>query len=128
MKFKHALLIDDNNTDNYIAKHIITQSNKADRITIKNSAIKALEYLNTINHANEEFIDIIFLDINMPEMDGFDFLDELIKFPEEIIAKTSVFMLTSSDDPKDINRATQYSIVKKYLVKPLTDDILNELK
>jgi len=128
MNFKHVLLIDDNDLDNYINKHRITKSKKAERITIKNSAIKAIEFLDELNQTKEEFADIIFLDINMPGMDGFGFLDELIKFPEEVIAKTSVFMLTSSDDPKDINRATQYSVVKKYLIKPLTDDVLNELK
>jgi CheY-like chemotaxis protein len=59
----------------------------------------------------------------MPEMDGFGFLDEYSKFPEDING-TSIFMLTSSDDPNDIERALKYPC-EKYFVKPLTKDILS---
>jgi CheY-like chemotaxis protein len=124
---KHILLIDDNDIDNYINNHIVKKSKLAEKITIKNSAIKALEYLESVSDNIEEFPDMIFLDISMPIMNGFGFLDELIKFPLVIDQKCSVVMLTSSSDQNDIDRALQYSVVQKYLTKPLKIEMLTSL-
>jgi CheY-like chemotaxis protein len=127
MKIKNILLIDDSEMDNYISEYIIVQSNIAEKISVFNSPIEALEYLGTLQSNQEEFPEAIFLDINMPDMDGFGFLDEYSKFSEDIIMRTSIFMLTSSDDPNDIKRALKYEVVKKYFTKPLSIDILNQL-
>ncbi|MEI7802812.1 MAG: response regulator [Bacteroidota bacterium] len=128
MKLKHVLLIDDNEIDNYISKIMITRKNLTEKISVAASAIEALEYLETLLNKPEEFPDVIFLDINMPQMDGFGFLEEYSKFPEHVTANVSVYMLTSSSDPNDIERATQNPMVKKYFSKPLTESVLNELK
>tara|TARA_R110002094_G_scaffold5312_2_gene14112 strand:- start:135 stop:542 length:408 start_codon:yes stop_codon:yes gene_type:complete len=127
MKMKNILLIDDSTMDNYISEFIIKEAKIAEKINVFTSPIEALVYLRTMQSKQEEFSDAIFLDINMPEMNGFGFLDEFSKFPEEIIKRTSIFMLTSSDDPNDIERALKYSAVKKYFVKPLSNAILNEV-
>ena len=124
---KHVLLIDDNTIDNYIAKTIISKRGAAAKTSVMISAIDALEYLETLKNNSEEFPDAIFLDIQMPEMDGFGFLEEFKVFPASIIAKTAVFMLTSSSDPEDIKRSREYSVVKKYYSKPLNERILNEV-
>lgn len=124
---KHVLLIDDNTIDNYIAKTIISKRGIAAKISVMISAIEALKYLETLKNNPEEFPDTIFLDIQMPEMDGFGFLEEFKVFPENIIAKTAIFMLTSSSDPEDIKRSSEYAVVKKYFSKPLNESILNEV-
>lgn len=127
MTIKHVLLIDDNAIDNYISKIILSNSGLAEKISVMNSAIDALEYLETLKKSPDEFPDTIFLDIQMPEMDGFGFLEVFSEFPEDITAKTAVFMLSSSSDPKDIKRSTQYPAVKKFFNKPLSEGILAEV-
>jgi CheY-like chemotaxis protein len=126
MKMKNIVLIDDSEMDNYISEYIITESKMAQEISVFSSAIEALEYFVKLQTEQQEFPDAIFVDINMPEMDGFGFLDEYSKFPEDIIKKTSVFMLSSSADPNDVKRALKYEVVKKYFTKPLSIDILNQ--
>jgi response regulator of citrate/malate metabolism len=127
MKIKNILLIDDSEMDNYISEFIITKSNRVEKINIFNSPIEALEYIGMLQSNHEKFPDVIFLDINMPDMDGFGFLDEFSKFSENLIKETSVFMLTSSSNPNDIKRALKYPVVKKYFIKPFSKDILNEI-
>lgn len=128
MKKKHALLIDDNDVDNYVTNHIVMKSQMVEKITIKKSAIVALEYLESLEGKEEEFPDIFFLDVRMPVMDGFEFLEKLVKF-SPIMSNRScyVIMLSSSNDQNDIDRALQYSFVKKYLTKPLKIEMLQDL-
>lgn len=127
MKTKHVMLIDDNDIDNYITRHVVSKSGIADKISIKNSAVEALQYLKTVKDDFEQFPDLIFLDISMPIMDGFGFLNELIKFPKAIENLCNVVMLTSSNNTNDVERAMQYSVVKEYFVKPLKMDMITLL-
>ncbi len=127
MKIRHALLIDDNDIDNYISKTIITKSNKANKISTRNSAVEALKYLETLKNNPEEFPDAIFLDIRMPEMDGFGFLDAYTQLPEILNKQCDIYMLTSSNDKGDIERALHYPFVKKYFNKPLEVSMLDSL-
>jgi len=124
---KHVLLIDDNPIDSYIAKHIITKSKIAQKISVQNSAIDALEFLEPLKNDPEEFPESIFLDIQMPKMNGFGFLEEFKKFPEAIHGQCKVIMLTSSDDQQDIDQSFQYPFVKKFLTKPLVSSMLVDI-
>jgi len=124
---KHVLLIDDNEIDSYIAKHVITKSKMAEKISVQSSAIDALKFLGTLKNDHEEFPDNIFLDIQMPEMDGFGFLEEFKNFSEAIHDQCKIIMLTSSSDQQDMDRSFQYPFVKKFLTKPLTLSMLEDL-
>ncbi|MCX6185989.1 MAG: response regulator [Bacteroidetes bacterium] len=116
---KHALLIDDNEVDNYVSKHIITRSKLVEKISVASSAKEALEFLNSLLANSNDFPNIIMLDIRMPEMDGFEFLDEFVKFPKSIIKGCNIIMLSSSNDQSDIEKSNTYKVVKGYLNKPL---------
>lgn len=127
MKKRHIMLIDDNDIDNFITHHVLTKAAAADKITIMNSAIDALEYLNTLKDEPENFPDFIFLDIAMPLMDGFGFLNEVKRFPKISQEQCFIAMLSSSVNKHDVERSMQYPYVKNYFNKPLKIEMLKEI-
>jgi response regulator RpfG family c-di-GMP phosphodiesterase len=119
-----VMLVDDNDTDNFISKRIIQLTKFASRIEIKNSGKSALEAQKN-NDAN--LPNLIFLDINMPIVDGFVFLYEFEKFGENVKNKCRVIILSSSDNKRDIDKIVNNNHVIKFLTKPLTGDALKEV-
>jgi CheY-like chemotaxis protein len=71
--------------------------------------------------------EIIFLDIEMPDMNGWEFLDELHALPDTLIEKCYIIILTSSIDVDDIEKSKTYSVVRDFISKPLTTDKLKEI-
>lgn len=114
------LLIDDDDIFNYLSKRILLKSNAANSIIDFTSAKSALEFIKSTNSE----IDIILLDINMPIMNGFDFLDSFIRLANKQI---SVYMLTSSIDDADMIKSLKYPCVKGYFSKPLTTDTIAQI-
>lgn len=115
------LIVDDDNITNYVNTHIIKRLNCAEKILAFQKGKEALEYIK--NHTQE--IELIFLDINMPGMDGWEFLEEYknLNLEKSII----IFMLTSSMNPSDKEKASGIEIVKGYITKPLQIDNLQEV-
>lgn len=85
--------------------------------------------LRTILFSSSEnnFPDLIFLDINMPEMNGWKFLDELLSIPEMHFNRCKVIMLSSSIDIVDIQKSISYNMISNFISKPLTPDKLKSL-
>lgn len=123
-----VMLVDDNDTDNFISKRIIEITGFANEVEIKNSGKSALEYLEENKHNPEKLPDIIFLDINMPIVDGFVFLYEFENFTDEVKNKCKVIILSSSDNKRDIDKIVNNDHVIKFITKPLTENALNEVK
>jgi len=125
MKFKKVMIVDDAEIDRYFAEKNMQKYNFAEEIITAESAIDALEYLSGHKETNEDLPNLIFLDINMPEMSGFGFLDEYAKLSSSIKKKCIIIMLSSSLHPEDRERAESSPYVCRFLSKPLTADKLN---
>lgn len=123
-----VMLVDDNDTDNFISKRIIEITKFAKEVEIKNSGKSALEYLESNKDNPDKLPDIIFLDINMPIVDGFVFLYEFEKFNESVKNKCKVIILSSSDNKRDIDKIVNNDHVIKFITKPLTENALNDIK
>jgi CheY-like chemotaxis protein len=126
-KNKLVMLVDDNDTDNFISQKIIELNGFAERVIAKNSGKSALEYLEAHENNTEELPEVIFLDINMPIVDGFVFLFEFERFNEALKKKCKIAILSSSDNKRDIERIVDNDYVVKYITKPLTQDALSEI-
>lgn len=120
-KINTVMVIDDNDIDQLLYQRIIKRSGTIDRVISFSYADEALEYLK---QKDCEKIDVIFLDINMPRMDGFEFLNAATEQLGESFVQSVVVMLTTSLTIEDRERSRKYSIVKAYINKPLTEAII----
>lgn len=129
-RYRTVMLIDDNEIDNLINQKMVEAAAITDHIYIHTGARSAIEFLRNIEKlelADQVLPDLIFLDIDMPLMDGFQFLDEFEKLMTTTKKKCRIVMLTSSINPQDVNRSKKYANVKLYLNKPLTHESLVNL-
>lgn len=118
------MLVDDNSIDNYVSKIVTEKENIAETITVKSSAIEALDYLKA---KAGNFPELIFLDIKMPIMDGFEFLIEFSKFTVDKKANCAIVMLSSSISNADMEAASNDQHVIDYLSKPLSKEKLTKV-
>lgn len=116
------MMIDDNILDHTLYRFLIERTGLVEELVSMLDAREALTYLAK----NHEKIDLILLDINMPGMSGFDFLEEVREMLGDEFTKPIIIMLTTSMDPKDIDRASRYQMVKDYCNKPLSEQNIEE--
>ena len=121
------MLIDDNVDDNFFHERAIKQAEVFDHIVSLNSAQAALAYLKDPQNPNYILPEVIFLDINMPGMDGWDFLDEFSKIDYIDISDIKIIMLSTSSRTEDIEKAKKNVFVDNYTIKPLNYDNLVDL-
>jgi CheY-like chemotaxis protein len=124
LETKNILLIDDNQIDLFLTQTFLKKFAGAKNIYTASSGVDALRILqdNSI-----EFPDIIFLDIKMPAMDGFEFLEEFQKINDARKSSCEIFMLSSSQDPTDVQKSLQNPFVKNFLNKPISQKVINHI-
>jgi CheY-like chemotaxis protein len=125
MKNKLTYIIDDDKLTVKLMSILISKNKFCEEIQSFNNAQSAIAKLKENWNDNKNLPDAILLDLNMPVMDGWQFLDEFILLP--IKKEISIFIMTSSIDPADIEMAKKYDVIKDYIMKPITAQKLNEL-
>jgi CheY-like chemotaxis protein len=123
-KLNSILLVDDDPTSCFLTRYIIEEMHVTDRIYTVRDGKEALELLREKNATPTSGIDLILLDINMPDMDGFEFLEVLESLP--MPSSSSIVMLTTSNNHRDLDKAKMFRVTD-YLNKPITEEKLSEI-
>ena len=122
--YKHIALIEDNPIDVFINTKVIEQAELGETISSFPSARPALDYLKDSEEKNLEMPELIILDIRMPDMDGFEFLEAFAQFSDVVTTSVKIIMLSSSIDLEDELKARSFASVIDFICKPLTKDKL----
>lgn len=118
---KTILFIDDDEISNFVSVKTIEDANIAERIISVTSAREGLDLLLGYIEGREQYVpDLIFLDINMPVMSGWDFLDEYRTFKDKLNKEITIIILTSSVYQHDKEKASTFEDVDDYTLKPLS--------
>ncbi len=121
------LLIDDDPATNFLNKFLIEKEGVAKNVVCIQSAEEALEFIEESISKGHQHPEMIFLDINMPGMDGWEFLEAYAKMTEEKEVSKIVVMLTTSLDPNDRKKAAALKYVNDFLNKPLTREKIQKI-
>jgi CheY-like chemotaxis protein len=118
-KLPITAIIDDDRVYHFILTSIINKNKLADSILSFMDGEEAIQYFTNNKTEHEKIPDIVFLDINMPIMDGWMFVEAYTRIKRDITKKSIIFMASSSVDPIDIERAGKISEITDYIVKPI---------
>ena len=126
-KIGNLWIIDDDPMASFYIKRLAELGELANIITIYDKARGAMDYLLHHKTSEEQLPDVILLDIYMPEMDGWAFLEVFAETQDQFVKPIDIFIISSSDHLKDINKARSIPYVKAFLQKPVTLDVLKNL-
>ena len=122
------LCVDDDPITLMLCKKVIVKASFSNTIITAKNGEEALEYFNSILKKEENKLpQLIFLDLNMPVMDGWEFLDSFSTDKYSEVNSTNVIILSSTIDPEDLEKSKKYPMVIDFLSKPITTDMLTYL-
>jgi CheY-like chemotaxis protein len=122
----HFIVIDDSKLDCFIAERIIKNTGKSESITSFQQAVEALEYISN-KPDDEQSHTIVLVDIQMPVMNGFQFVEAFEQLPAHITNQYTLYVITSSINENDFTRVHNFASVKQFLNKPLNSNSLTIL-
>ncbi|MDP5062096.1 MAG: response regulator [Maribacter sp.] len=123
----NILLVDDDELYLYLMEKTIHQISKELVVTTFTDGEQAVEYISKCTEEQVELPEVIFLDINMPFLDGWGFLNEFKKLKPKIINNINIYMVSSSMRESDVKRASNFEELTGYVVKPVNKDQLAEI-
>lgn len=126
-KFERVMIIDDNVIDLYITKRLIIKNNFGKNVLEYFSAEQALKYLQDHQETISMWPQIIFIDIYMPVMSGFEFLEAYDLLPSKLKKNCKAFIISSSIDQNDISRSRMDKNLTAFQVKPITKEFLESI-
>jgi CheY-like chemotaxis protein len=121
-------IVDDDPIHQQIANIMIRRQGIGDNVRSFSDAQEVLDHLRMYGQQPDELPDLILLDLNMPVMDGWDFLKDYAEFYEQLVKNIDIFVLTSSIDDTDRRKVDGYTFVRGYLTKPLSSEIILKLQ
>ena len=119
-------IIDDDDIFVFVLRKLLQKSKRFDEVINIGNGLEAIDLLVNEFETNKKLPDIIFLDLNMPVLDGWQFLDQVEKLPFTELLR--IYIISSSIDVKEIENSKTYSTVKSFVSKPLTLEWLNGVK
>lgn len=126
-KFETVMIIDDNTIDIYISSRMITKNNFGKKVLEYSDSEEALKYLQKNQDTISALPQVIFVDIYMPGMSGFQFLEEYDKLSADLKNYCKVFIISSTIDDFDIARAQSDTNVVSFQVKPINKEFLDRI-
>ena len=121
-------VIDDDRIYHFLLKNLFKQNGITINATFFNNGQEAIEAIKLTKTGETEVPDLILLDVNMPIMNGWQFLEEYSKIKDSLTKTSTVYMISSSNDEVDINKAKSYGdIVKDYFLKPICKEDLDKI-
>jgi len=121
------VVIDDDPINHFLMQHILRGDKHFDRTTYTLNADLVLDYIEENKESTEKLPDVIFLDLNMPQFSGWDFLDRFKGLYNSVKKDIKIFIMTSSIIPSDRTRTEQYPFVKSFISKPLKQNSIREI-
>jgi CheY-like chemotaxis protein len=121
------IIIDDSELDRFIIQRIVRHIDKNLSVYSFSNAQQALEYIRSNEFNNQKLFKLILLDLRMPVMNGFQFIEEFEKLPLEIQEKHKIIILSTTRNPSDISRLLSYRAVASMLEKPITKERLQSI-
>jgi len=118
-KYANVLVVEDDKTSAFLLRLLLTESGLVDSISVAGNGEEALDYINRLTGTGGPYPELIFLDINMPVMDGFEFLEACAQSGCLKNKAVKIVILSSSAHQKDISRAREFGILD-YLFKPVS--------
>lgn len=126
------LCIDDDPITLMLCKMVITKASFSKEIATAKNGEEALKYFNTLKQTDPNSVlkkpQMIFLDLNMPVMGGWEFLDSFVTADYSDFNETKVIILSSTIDPEDLEKSKKYPMVMDFLSKPISKEMLEYLK
>ena len=128
-KVNSVCIIDDDIIYQYLAKEEIEYTDLVQKVLFFDDGEQAIQFIDEKLKGNDisELPDVIFLDINMPIMDGWEFLDAYILLRPRIGKKIVIYVVSSSIDMRDMDKARNYSLVSDYIIKPVSSNRLTSI-
>jgi CheY-like chemotaxis protein len=128
MPQNHSIcIVDDDEVYKFFVKKILKIKKLAENVLTFPDGEEAYNYIEQNKENPEKLPDIIFLDINMPIMDGFQFMEEYTKLKAKVAKKITIYMITSSIDPIDLERSKKYTEISNFITKPITAEVLQRI-
>jgi CheY-like chemotaxis protein len=128
---EQILCVDDDPITLMLCKKVISKSSFSHEVITAQNGEEALHHFNTLKYTNDKNKrkpELIFLDLNMPIMGGWEFLDHFTSLDYDEFNSAPVIVLSSTIDPEDLAKAKQYPIIIDFLSKPITQPMLEYLK